>query len=265
MPSVTAKTSAAVDAAIAAINAALLLKADLTSGRLPDAQLPPDAVVTSAMTAAIAAAIATKADLTGGRLPDAQLPTDAITTATLAAALATVFASTPFEHDQLLTLTAGLQMTGAIPLHFNASVSSNTVVAGRAVGDTADRFILSADGQMAISAGGATTPDVSWGRYGTKMIGSVDSDIVAAGLGRGFKVKEGTNARMGTATLSAGTITIANTSVTANTRVFPGMKTPAGTVGALYVSAVTPGTGFTIKSTSSTDTSLIAYLLMEAA
>lgn len=265
MVTVTSKTAASIDASIAAITAALALKADLTSGRIPDSQLPTDAVVTTAMTAAIAAAIAAKADLISGRLPDSQLPTDAVTTVNLAAALATVFASTAFEHDQLLTLTAGLQMTGVIPLHFNANVSSNTVVSGRATGDTADRFILSADGKMAISAGGATTPDVSWGRYGTAMIGSTDADIVAAGLGRGFKIKEGSNARMGTATLTAGTVTVSNTSVTANTRIFTGMKTPLGTVGASFVSAVSAGVGFTIKSTSSTDTSVVSYVLLEAA
>lgn len=267
MVSVTSKTAASIDASIAAITAALALKADLTGGRIPDAQLPADAVVTTAMTAAIAAAIAVKADLTSGRLPDSQLPLDAITTANIAAAVATIFASTAFEHDQLLTLTAGLQMTGLIPLHFNANVSSNTVVSGRATGDTADRFFLSADGKMAIAAGGGAAPDVSWGRYGTAMIGSTDADVVAAGLGRGFKVKEGTNARMGIATLVAGTVSVSNNTISANTRIFTGMKTPLGTVGASFVSAVTTGGsgGFTIKSTSSSDTSIVSWLMLEAA
>ena len=55
MVSITSKTATSIDASIAAINAQLALKADLTGGRIPDAQLPTDAVVTAAMTAAMGA------------------------------------------------------------------------------------------------------------------------------------------------------------------------------------------------------------------
>lgn len=87
-------------------------------------------------------------------------------------------------------------------------------------------------------------------------------DIVMA-LGKGLQLKTGSNARVGTATLAGGTVTIANTSVTANTIVLLTRKTNGGTVGNIgYVA--TPATGFVVTSSSSTDTSVFNYVLIEA-
>jgi hypothetical protein len=61
----------------------------------------------------------------------------------------------------------------------------------------------------------------------------------------------------GFVTLVAGTVTVADIAVTANTTIAIASKTPAGTVGAPYVFSKTAGTGYTIKSTSSTDTSVL--------
>jgi hypothetical protein len=71
------------------------------------------------------------------------------------------------------------------------------------------------------------------------------------------------NWKSGLATLVAGTVTVANTSVTAASRIYLAGQTPGGTEGALYVSAVTAGTSFTVKSTSGTDTSTFAYHMHE--
>ena len=81
--------------------------------------------------------------------------------------------------------------------------------------------------------------------------------------GYGIQIKSGTNAKIGTCTLAAGTCTVSNTAVTANSLIQTAGNTPAGTPGALFVSAVTVGTGFTIKSTSSTDTSVVGYIITE--
>jgi hypothetical protein len=62
----------------------------------------------------------------------------------------------------------------------------------------------------------------------------------------------------GTATLSAGTKAVANTSITANSKVRVWNDSASGTVGALSV-AITAGTGFTINSTSGSDASTIYY------
>ncbi|QBZ73520.1 minor tail protein [Streptomyces phage Mischief19] len=86
-------------------------------------------------------------------------------------------------------------------------------------------------------------------------------------LGGGIAIKEGVNGRMGVATLAAGTVTVANTSVTANTRIFlTGQGNGAsGTPGTPRVSARTPGVGFTITSSSASDTSPVAWELKEPA
>jgi hypothetical protein len=86
-----------------------------------------------------------------------------------------------------------------------------------------------------------------------------------SGAGSGVKVAEGANAEQGTATLVAGTVTVANTSVTANSRIMLTNQALAG-VGvpfALGVTARVPGTSFTITSSSPLDTSLIAYEIFE--
>lgn len=80
----------------------------------------------------------------------------------------------------------------------------------------------------------------------------------------GLRIKEATNGRAGTATLSAGTITVANTSVTANTRVCYWRQTSGGTLGELSVT-LSAGVSFTISSTSATETSTIYWELREPA
>ncbi|CAL9591842.1 hypothetical protein SUDANB1_05241 [Streptomyces sp. enrichment culture] len=82
--------------------------------------------------------------------------------------------------------------------------------------------------------------------------------------GGGVAIKEGANARLGVATLAGGTVTVANTSVTANTRVAPFRQAAGGALGHLSVTK-NPGVGFTITSSSATDTSVVAYVLFEPA
>ena len=67
----------------------------------------------------------------------------------------------------------------------------------------------------------------------------------------------------GKATLVAGTVTVNNTNVTADTIIILTPQNSSGTVGHARVTSVTAGTSFTITSTSATDTSTIGYLLIE--
>ena len=83
----------------------------------------------------------------------------------------------------------------------------------------------------------------------------------------GMKVAEGTNARMGTATLVAGTKVVTTSAVTANSRIFLTIQS-LGTVAvpkAIGVTARTAGTSFTITSADGTDTSVIAWEIKEPA
>lgn len=79
----------------------------------------------------------------------------------------------------------------------------------------------------------------------------------------GLKVKEGSNAKMGTAVLVAGTVTVSNTSVTANSRIFLTSNADGGTPGFLRVSGRTAATSFTITSSNAADTSTVAWLIVE--
>lgn len=82
--------------------------------------------------------------------------------------------------------------------------------------------------------------------------------------GKGLKVKEGSNARSGTSVLVGGAVVVSNTSVTASTRIQVTSNIDGGTPGFLRVSARTNGTSFTITSSSGTDTSTVAWFLVEA-
>lgn len=83
--------------------------------------------------------------------------------------------------------------------------------------------------------------------------------------GGGVAIKEGSNARSGVSTLVGGTVTVANTSVTATTRIQLTSQADGGTPGFLRVSARTAATSFTITSSSGTDTSTVAWFLVEPA
>lgn len=91
-------------------------------------------------------------------------------------------------------------------------------------------------------------------------------DVIAGTAGKGLKVKEGTNARMGVATLVGGTVVISTTAVTANSRILLTSQAPnAGTPGFLRISARTAGTSFTILSSNAADTSTVAWMIVEPA
>ncbi len=98
-----------------------------------------------------------------------------------------------------------------------------------------------------------------WSTYGNT------ADALNIGsAGGGLAIKEGTNARMGVATLVAGTVTVPNASVTANTRVATFRQAAGGALGHLSATKVN-GTSFTVASSSNTDTSVVAWVLFEAA
>jgi len=171
--------------------------------------------------------------------------------------------STNLNYTSTPNYTAGL--TAQAALAAQPSSSANTILSSNQGGVAAnDNFRLAGDGTMTYGIG-TSARDTTWKRLGTAQVGTSDSDIIIGLAGKGLRVKEGTNARQGTATLVAGTVTVSNTSTTANTRIILGSVTPGGTPGALFVNAHTVGTSFVIKSTSSTDTSVVSYLLVEAA
>lgn len=81
----------------------------------------------------------------------------------------------------------------------------------------------------------------------------------------GLQVAEGANAKQGVATLVAGSVVVANTSVTALSRIFLTGQADGGAVGFPRVSARVVGVSFTITSSSGTDTSIVGYQIFEPA
>lgn len=72
-----------------------------------------------------------------------------------------------------------------------------------------------------------------------------------------------TRVRHGVATLTAGSVTVSDSTVTANSRIFLDSQSGGGTPGWLRVSARTASTSFTITSSSGTDTSTVAWMMIE--
>ena len=98
---------------------------------------------------------------------------------------------------------------------------------------------------------------------GTGDVAVTTGNLAINTLGKGLKVKTGTNAKAGTAVLVAGTVTVANTSVTANSIIMLTSQVNGGTPGFLRVTAKTAGTSFVITSSSGTDTSTVAWHIIE--
>lgn len=108
----------------------------------------------------------------------------------------------------------------------------------------------------------------------TADITASGANIIAATAGKGLQIKEGSNARMGTSTLSSGTVTVSNTSVTANTRIFLSRYAPGAStaLGILSVGTVTASTSFVINAlkeadatVQTNDVSVVHWMLVEPA
>jgi pectin methylesterase-like acyl-CoA thioesterase len=145
---------------------------------------------------------------------------------------------------------------------------------------TAQNFYLSE-----VNVDSTNNPAISGSGTGTLRIGSatfinnsnisasltletgniVSGEFIAKTAGKGISIKEGTNARMGVATLVAGTVVVNTTAVTANSRILLTTQSIGGTAGFLVVLARTPGANFTISSSSGTDTSIVAWMIIEPA
>lgn len=94
---------------------------------------------------------------------------------------------------------------------------------------------------------------------------SIDCPLQFTQPGYGLKIKEGSNAKMGTVNLVGGTATVANSSVAANSRIILTSQADSGITGYLRVSTRVAGTSFTIQSSSASDTSTVAWLIFDPA
>jgi hypothetical protein len=81
-------------------------------------------------------------------------------------------------------------------------------------------------------------------------------------VGNSITYKSGTGQRAGNATLVSGTVTVTNTSITANSVIILTRKTAGGTIGDLTYT-LSAGASFTINSANILDTSVVSYLIQE--
>lgn len=83
--------------------------------------------------------------------------------------------------------------------------------------------------------------------------------------GYGLVIKNGTNAKAGTVTANGTTaVTVNTTAVTVNSTIVLSYKSGSGNTAAPYVSALTGGTSFAIKSAAG-DTAVYNWIILEQA
>lgn len=80
--------------------------------------------------------------------------------------------------------------------------------------------------------------------------------------GAGFSIKEGSNCKMGQATLVSGYKLVSNTSVTANSRIFLQSITVGGD-GIISLGSIVAATSFEIVSSDVSDTRTVNYIIFE--
>jgi len=188
------------------------------------------------------------------------------------------------------TVAAGAAYTYAPPLTQVSTYNGNTVVGfddaitGYVWRNGVALFNVSGAGFMPLittdSSGNLILQNISVGGGGSYVYGRfltsggnfeiITGNLAVATAGKGLQIKEGTNARQGVGTLVAGTLTVANTSVTASSRVIVWRmgKNASSAIGALDTT-ISAGVGFTVTSltnlaaTATGDVSSFGYLITE--
>jgi hypothetical protein len=142
--------------------------------------------------------------------------------------------------------------------------STNAALEAQVTGDSVTRWNVQASGDTSWGSGSATR-DITLGRSAANTLSLTTANLRIATAGRGLQVAEGANAKMGTAVLVAGTVTVATTAVTANSRIYLTSQVDGGTPGFQRVSARVAATSFTITSSNAADTSTVAWMIVEPA
>lgn len=203
-----------------------------------------------------AASIALKANLASPTFTGTpSLPTGTIGVTQAAGNSTTALATTAF-----VTTANNLKANLASPTFTGTpTLPTGTIGVTQAAGNSTTAlattaFVTTADNLKAPLASPTFTGDVN----------SSTGNVLISTIGKGLQVKTGTNAKIGTAVLVAGTVTVANTSVTANSRIFLTSQVDGGVPGSVRVTAKTAATSFVITSSLTTDTSTIAWMIVES-
>ena len=153
--------------------------------------------------------------------------------------------------------------------NYNGSGADNLTLTGAGPG----RLVIARSGNRSFSLGDSSgdnfviqnvgdNTDMLRIHGGTKVI-TVYGNVSLSTVGSYIQYKSGTGQRAGNATLVAGTVTVTNTSVSANTVIMLARKTSGGTIGTAVTYTVSAGASFTITSDNILDTSVFSYELIE--
>lgn len=172
-------------------------------------------------------------------------------TGTVTLTLVNVDHGTCFEAVRMSTAATRVELHGSAIVWGNTAARAIDGVAGSLArcrsfaiqADLATCIALTA-GDMAYNVNVAAAPFV----VGPVICDGTRWRLVATG-----------SVKTGTAVLVAGTVTVADALITANSVIRVASKTAGGTPGALFVSAKVAATSFTITSTNAADTSTVQY------
>lgn len=203
-----------------------------------------------------AASIALKANLASPTFTGTpSLPTGTTGVTQAAGNSTTALATTAFvtTADNLKANLASPTFTGT------PTLPTGTIGVTQAAGNSTTAlattaFVTTADNLKAPLASPVFTGDVN----------ASTGNVLISTLGKGLQIKTGVNSRLGTAVLVGGTVTVANTSVTTNSRIFLTSQSDGGTVGFLRITAKTAATSFVITSSNPLDTSTVAWMIVES-
>lgn len=172
----------------------------------------------------------------------------------------------------VITIAGGANITtSATGSTVTAALDAAVTTTSYATADAADGLTITSNG---ISADGTNADiDIVVTPKGAGNLDVAAGDVSISSLGSGLSIAEGADARMGVATLTAGTVTVSTTAVAANSRVFLTRQdlNSATAVGSPTLGTVTAGTSFVINSLDATasvetnDVSIIAWMIVNPA
>lgn len=173
--------------------------------------------------------------------------------------------------DQSATFAAGATFNGNVGLPSGTGTLTAGVLTANGTGGV--KIISGSLGCNIWPASGDTLEIVNRAEGGDGNLQCFNlrpfGDVVCGTAGKGLQLKSGTGARAGNATLVGGTVTVTNTTVTANSIIYCGRKTAGGTLGQSLSYTLSAGTSFTITSVDATgvlsalDTSVVSFIIVE--
>lgn len=160
------------------------------------------------------------------------------------------------------TLNDSLTLTSTTTAQFKINRNANTNEAN---------FLFQTNGANDFTVGLRDTSDSDYHFYSFGTGGDVLKIAKSTGMvsipkiGATLAIAEGSNAKQGTATLVGGSATVNTTAVTSTSRIHLTNNQTSGTAGCPNIGNRTAGTSFVIVSTSASDTSTIAWTILEPA